>query len=330
MKICIYGLGAIGGAIGARLALAGYAVSAVARGATLQAVRARGLTLESGAADALARNTVTIQASDEPAALGVQDVVVIAVKTTGLADVARRIAPLLGPQTTVLSAMNGVPWWFFHGLPGAPAGMRLESVDAGGAISRAIAPGCVVGSVTHMSAAVREPGVVRLIAGNGIILGEPDGGSSERLQAIARALGEAGFDVTLSDCIQRDIWFKLWGNMTMNPVSAITGATADRILDDVDVRNFMSNAMVEAAAIGARIGLPIDADPEERHAVTRKLGAFRTSMLQDAEAGRALELDALVGSVVEIGRQVQVPTPWINALAGLARLQAQVRGLYPS
>lgn len=329
MRFCVVGLGAIGGLFAARLARAGHPVSAVARGATLEAVRRDGLTLIEGPAGQETTNRVAIHAAATPAELGEQDVVIIAVKTTGLPGVARDIAPLLGPQTTVLSAMNGVPWWFFHGLDPKLGDIRMPSVDPDGTISRAIPAGQVVGCVTHLSANVPAPGTVRCVAGNRLIIGEPAGGTATpRAMAIAAALREAGFELEEAPVIQQEIWFKLWGNMTVNPISALTGATGDRILDDEHVRNFMSRCMLEAAQIGSRIGLPIDIQPEQRHAVTRKLGAFRTSMLQDVEAGRPVELDALVASVIEIGRQVDVPTPNIEALFGLARLAARSRGLY--
>lgn len=329
MKICVYGLGAIGGLFAAKLAAAGHSISAVARGSTLQAVRQHGLRIENAASQG-EYASYPIHADEDPSKLGPQDVVIISVKTTALGNIAEKIKPLLGANTTVVSAMNGIPWWFFHGLNGAPAGLKLESVDPQGCISKAIPAHHVVGCVTHLAATTPEPGVVRQVAGNALILGEPSGTSSPRLQAISNAFDTAGFDTTATDSIQREIWFKLWGNMTMNPMSAITGATGDRILDDIYVRNFLSHAMLEAAAIGAAIGLPIALAPEERHAVTRKLGAFRTSMLQDAEAGRMLELDALIAAVIEIGQQVQVATPWIESLFGVARLQARVRGLYPA
>lgn len=327
MKVCIYGLGAIGGLFAARLAAAGHEVGAVARGRTLQAVREHGLR-EFGNDGAV--RSWRIHAEEDPTKLGPQDLVIIAVKTTALAEIAPQVAPLLGPDTAVLSAMNGIQWWFFNGLAGAPAGLRLDSVDPAGAISAAIPASRVLGCVVHAATRVPEPGALQQVAGNGMIVGEPNGDSNTaRVREVADALRAAGFDTTLSDRIQRDVWFKLWGNMTVNPVSAITGAPSDRILADDYVRNFMSQAMHEAAAIGSRIGIPIEQAPEERHAVTRALGSFRTSMLQDAQAGRMLELDALVAAVIEIGKQVDVPTPWIEALFGIARLQARVRGLYP-
>ena len=324
MKICIYGAGAIGGWIGARLAALGEPVSVVARGATLVALQTHGLRLQQ--AEGLLQ--MPVQAADNAAALGVQDLVVVAVKAPALAEVARGIAPLLGPHTLVLTAMNGVPWWFFQGFGGAYAGTALKAVDASGAIAAAIPARHVVGCVVHASCALQAPGVVQHHFGNKLILGEPSGQQTERAKALAALLKRAGFEAPLSEQIQRDTWYKLWGNMTVNPVSALTGATTDLILDDPLVRDFISQVMREAKEIGARIGIPIDQQPEDRHAVTRKLGAFKTSMLQDVEAGKPVELDALVTVVQELGVLTAVPTPFTDALLGLARLQARVKGLY--
>ncbi|HMN20968.1 MAG TPA: 2-dehydropantoate 2-reductase [Ottowia sp.] len=330
-EICIYGAGAIGGWLGARLAAQGARVSAVARGATLAALRARGLTLrETGERGAQAERAFAVQASDLPADLGVQDLVIVAVKAPAMAEVARHITPLLGPDTTVLTAMNGVPWWFLQGFGGPHAGARLESVDPGGAIAQAIDARRVIGGVVHASCSVDEPGVIRRHFGNGLIVGEPAGGDTPRLQALAALLRQAGFDTTVSPQIQKDVWYKLWGNMTINPISAFTGATADRILDDELARGFVSAVMLEAREIGARIGVPIEQTPEDRHQVTRKLGAFTPSMLQDVRAGRPVELDALVASVRELGQLTGVATPFTDALLGLARLHARVHGLYPA
>jgi 2-dehydropantoate 2-reductase len=325
MKVCIVGAGAIGGFIGARLAAAGTAeVSAIARGATLQALRTHGWRLRQ--ANLLIE--APANASDDAQDLGPMDLVVIAVKGPALPAVAANIAPLLGPHTIVLPAMNGVPWWFGQGiatLGDAP----LDSVDPGGAISAAIPRRHVLGCVVHASAATLEPGLVQHRMGQGLIVGEPEGGDSARARQVADLLGGAGFDVTLSSDIRYDIWYKLWGNLTMNPVSALTGATIDRLLDDPLVRRFCSNAMVEAAAVGARIGCAVDQSPEDRHAVTRKLGSFKTSMLQDVEAGRAIELDSIVTAVHEMARRVGVATPNIDALLGLTRLFGRTHGLYP-
>ncbi len=329
-KIAIYGAGAIGGWLAARLAEKGADISVVARGATLDALRQQGLRLWEKGADGVERESVhAVRASAEPAELGVQDLVIVAVKAPGMADVARRLGPLLGPETVVLTAMNGVPWWFLQGFGGAIAGQPLQSVDPGGAITRAIAPHHVVGGVVHASCAVDAPGVIRHHFGQGLIIGEPVGGESARVQALAALLQEAGFEATVSPQIQKDVWYKLWGNMTVNPVSALTGATADRIMDDDLVRAFISAVMLEAREIGARMGLPISQEPEDRHVVTRKLGAFTPSMLQDVRTGKPVEIDALVSAVRELGILTQVPTPLTDALLGLARLHARVHGLYP-
>lgn len=327
-KVCIYGAGAIGGWLGGALAQAGCELGAVARGHTLQALREQGLVLVHGQE----RTSVAVHAEEDPAALGVQDLVVIAVKAPGMADVARRIAPLIGPQTLVLTAMNGVPWWFLAG--GVDPGLRgrqLKAVDPDGTIARAIPTEQVIGAVVHASCSLDAPGVVRRHFGNSIIVGEPmallGAEPTPRLLALAALLRAGGLEVKVSDHIQRDAWYKLWGNMTMNPISAITGATTDRILGDELVRSFVTAVMLEAKEIGARIGLPIADSPEDRHQVTLKLGAFKTSMLQDMEAGKPLELDALVGAVRELGVLCGSRTPFTDALLGLARLQARERGL---
>jgi 2-dehydropantoate 2-reductase len=235
-------------------------------------------------------------------------------------------------HTRVLAAMNGVPWWFFEDLPGPCHGLVLQSVDPGGAVRALLPAGRVLGCVVHASATAPGPGEVRPVMGQGLVIGEAGTAADEgaSLQNVAAVLERAGFDVTRSAQVQREVWFKLWGNMTMNPVSALTGAPCDRILDDELVRGFCSAVMREAQAIGAAFGIPIDQAPEARHAVTRKLGSFKTSMLQDAEAGRPLELDALLGAVREIGAHLGQATPNIDALFGLVRLMARQRGLYPA
>ncbi len=323
-KVGIYGAGAIGGWIGGRLAAAGCRVSAVARGATVTALTRDGLRLSEGGVETVQ----PVRASASPTELGQQDLLVIAVKAPALLEVARHVKPLIGPDTVVLTAMNGVPWWFFQGFGGRFENTRLSAVDASGEIGAAIAAASVIGCVVHASCSVAAPGVIRHHFGNGLIIGEPSGASSERVAQLAALLGRAGFDASVSDQIQKDIWYKLWGNMTVNPISALTGATTDLILGDELVRGFVSSVMLEAKEIGARIGIPIQQQPEDRHAITRKLGAFKTSMLQDVEAGKAVELDALVTVVKELGALTGVPTPFTDALLGLARLHARVRGLY--
>jgi 2-dehydropantoate 2-reductase len=300
----------------------------VARGATLEALRGRGLRF---AGDGGAEDSVPIRASADPAELGPQDLVVLAVKATALADAAPRLAPLLGPSTVVLPAMNGVPWWFFSGI-GRELGLEgraLASVDPSGSIAAAIPVSRVLGCVVHIGASCPEPGLVRALPLRRLILGEPSGERTPRLEAVAGVLRGAGFEVEATDRIQREIWYKLWGNMTMNPLSALTGATMDRLLDDPLVARFCVDVMSEARRVGARIGCPIEQTEADRMAISRTLGAFKTSMLQDVEAGRPVELDALVSSVREIGALVGEPTPSIDTLLGLARLHARVRGLYP-
>ena len=325
MKVCIYGAGAIGGWMGVKLARAGCEVSVIARGATLDAIRAHGLRLHEGD-ETLA---VPVRCSASPAEFGVQDLVVVAVKAPAMTEVAKAIGPLIGPGTLVLTAMNGVPWWFFEGFGGKHAGTRLKAVDADGSIARAVPAKHIVGCVVHASCSLEGPGEVRRHFGNKLIVGEPSGERTPRVQELAQLFEKAGFETVLSEQIQKDAWYKLWGNMTMNPISAITGATTDRVLDDELVRGFIGKVMLEAKEIGERVGIPIAQQPEDRHQVTRKLGAFKTSMLQDVEAGKAVELDALVTVVKELGELTGVATPYTDVLLGLARLHARVRGLYP-
>ncbi len=342
MKVCIVGLGAIGGLMagwmGLHLPPGRVRLSALARGATLAAVREHGLVLE----DAVGVRAVPIEASDDAAALGAQDLVILAVKGPALPAVLPALRVLVGPQTQLLTAMNGVPWWFFDGLAPPHRGLTLHSVDPGGAARAALPSAQVIGGVVHLSSAGVAPGRVRHVHGRALILGRAVGvpGASNApaaheatdtaLQAVAGLLQASGFETTVSGCIQREVWFKLSGNLTMNPVSALTGATLDRMLGDPLVRHFCSAVMREAQAIGAVIGVPIAGDPEARHAVTAKLGPVRTSMLQDLQAGRPLEIDALVGAVQEIGRHLGLATPNTDALLGLTRLMARERGLYPN
>ena len=324
MKVCIVGAGAIGSCIGAKIAHSrGAQVSALARGDTLRALKTFGWRMQ--AAKEVIQAPVHASASAEK--LGQQDVVILAVKGQALTSVARDIAPLLGAETIVVPAMNGVPWWFCAGLPGFE--QPLDSVDPGGVATTAISRQRVVGCVVHFNAAVVEPGLVQHRAGNRLIIGEATGGSSERVTRLADVLSSAGFEVLQSANVRYDIWYKLWGNLTMNPVSALTGATIDKIQGDPLVKAFCSRAMREAALVGASIGCSIDQTPDDRHAITARLGAFKTSMLQDVEARRPIELDGIVTVVYEIARRQNIDTPAIDALLGLTRLFGRQHGLYP-
>jgi 2-dehydropantoate 2-reductase len=323
MKVAVVGLGAVGGLVAARLAEAGHEVSGLARGQTLARVAERGLIVDSAGKRSVSRIAVAADA----AALGPQELVVVALKAPALAALAPQIAELLGPSGVVLPAMNGVPWWF---MPAAsPEEPPLESVDPGGRLLAALPVERVLGCVVHLSASCPEPGLVRHGFGERLIVGEPGGGESARVRAVCAVLAGAGFQAEASTDVRREVWYKLWGNMTMNPVSALTGAESTAILDDPLVHAFMMRTMAEAAAIGERIGCPISQSGEERMGLARLLGSFKTSMLQDALAGRPIELDALVTAVHEIGEQVDVATPNIGALLGLTRLMARERGLYP-
>jgi 2-dehydropantoate 2-reductase len=334
-KITVVGMGAIGGLfaawLGTRVPAGHIQLSALARGQTLTALQQNGLVwTDTSATGDTTEHRVTLNASDNAATLGPQDLVIVSVKGPAMPGVAQQIRPLLAPHTVVLVAMNGVPWWFFDGLGGECAGLALRTVDPDGLTAQALPTAHVLGCVVHASATAPQPGRVERIKNNQLIIGEPQGGVSPRVQAVATLLEQAGFAVKQSDRIQQDIWFKLWGNMTMNPVSALTGAPCDQILDDPLVRAYCSAVMREAQAIGQRIGCGIAQEPDDRHAVTRKLGSFKTSMLQDVEAGRPVELDALVAVVREIGQHLGLATPNIDALLGLTRLMARTRGLYPA
>ena len=331
MKIAVVGLGAVGGLIAARLAAAGFEVCALARGPTLAAVRAHGLRLVLGGE----QRVVRIVASDDAQALGTQDLVIVALKGPALAAAAASLQPMLGPQTSVMPAMNGVPWWFLDAAPADAAlgDRRLASIDPDGRIAAALPIGRVLGCVVHLTCSSPEPGLIRHGFGDRLIVGEPGGSpsgrASARVDAVCAALAGAGFQAEASAAIRQAIWYKLWGNMTMNPVSALTGAESHHIIDDPLVLAYMLATMEEARHIGARIGCTTGQSGEERMAIARELGAFKTSMLQDCLAGRPLELDALVGAVHEIGTRLGLAMPNIGALLGLTRLMARERGLYP-
>ena len=323
LRICIFGAGAIGGWLGVLLAEAGHEVSMVARGAHLDAIREHGCRLE------IDGRVVTqhVRASAQPADLGEQDYVVLATKTHALAAAAASVAPLLGRDTALVSTMNGVPWWFLHAVGGPARGARLTSIDPDGAIGRALDPARVLGVVIHASSAVAAPGVIRKGGGNRVIIGEPDGSMSARLERLHAALRAAGLGSETTRSICAEIWAKLIGNLNFNPISALVETTTDRLIAHPDAYALCVETMREALAIADKLGLRIDITPEQRIAVTAELGAIRSSMLQDLDNRKPLEIDALVAAPCEIGRLVGVPTPHIDAVLALIRLKAALLGL---
>jgi len=325
MKICIYGAGAVGGLIAGRLAQAGQDVSVVARGAQLTAILGHGLRIESEGRQA----TVRLMANNDPERLGAQDLVIVAVKGQNLPEVAANISPLLGADTAIVTAMNGVPWWFFDRLAFGGGKLHLESLDPGGALARAMPTDRIVGCVVHLSASTPEPGLIRHTMGKRLILGEPGGRNTARTQAIVDALLAAGFEAEASGFIEKDFWVKLLGNVSFNPASALTLATADRLRADRHVKDYMVAIMRECLAIGRAVGVDADIDPEARIDMARHLGVFKTSMLQDLEAGKRLEIDGLLTGTLEIARKAGVPAPFTESLMGLIRLRAESTGQYP-
>lgn len=323
MKIAVVGAGAIGGWLAVRLAQAGENVSLLARGRTLEAIKARGLTLVSGSQT----EQVRFLASDNADELGAQDLIIVGVKGPAMTEVAPSVAAMMHAETAVLPAMNGILWWFTDGVDGTLSGSTLESIDPGGRIAALIPPAHVLGCVVHASCSTRAPGEIVHTQGKRLIIGEPRHGQTQRLERVCQRLSDAGLTIEPSRHIQTDVWFKLWGNMTMNPISALTGALTNQILDDELVRRFALGVMSEASELGARIGCPIRESGEDRMALTRKLGGIKTSMLQDVEAGRRLEIDALLAAPREIAAKVGLATPTMDALHGLVRLYARIHSL---
>ena len=324
MKICIYGAGAVGGLIAGRLAQAGHEVSVVARGAQLTAIRKDGLRILHEEKQTVAN----LKAHSNPASLGPQDYVIVAVKGQSLPEVAAAIAPLLGPGTSIVTAMNGVPWWFFDRLAFGGGKLRLESLDPGSKLGAAMPTSRLVGCVVHLAASTPEPGLIHHNMGKRLILGEPGGRNTARTQAIVDALKAAGFEAEASGFIEKDFWVKLLGNISFNPVAALTLATANRLIADEYVKAYMVAIMRECLAIGRAVGVDADIDPEARMEMARRLGAFKPSTLQDMEAGKSLEIDGLLIGTLEIARKAGVAAPFTESLAGLARLRAESTGQY--
>jgi 2-dehydropantoate 2-reductase len=320
MKICIFGAGAIGGLLGVKLARSGHDISFVARGAHLEALRRDGATLLTDGH----RHTVQAACSDDPAELGPQDLVILATKATAASDAARAMAALLGQSTAIVTAMNGVPFWYFHKLPGKWAELRLASVDPDGAQWDGIGPDRAIGCVVYAAGEIASPGVIRHISGKRFILGEIDGTATPRIRRIAEAFTAAGFDAPVSANIRAEIWGKLWGNLSFNPVSALTHATLDVLATDANSRPALRTMMEEAAEVARRLGVSLPMSVDTRIEMASRVGAHKTSMLQDLERGRPLEVDALLGAVVEMARLVGATTPMCDTILGLVRQRARV------
>jgi 2-dehydropantoate 2-reductase len=325
MKFCIYGAGAIGGLIGAHLARAGEDVTLIARGPHLAAMRERGLKVTGHGGDFTVRPRVT----EDPAEAGPQDYVVVALKAHAVAGVADKMAPLLGPKTAVVMAVNGVPWWYFHGVDGALKDRRIPLVDPGDAQWRHIGPKRVIGCVVYPAAEVLAPGELRHVENDRFSLGEPDDTKSERVLALSRAFVAAGFKAPVKSDIRTEIWVKLWGNVAFNPISALTGGTLKSIGEDPDTRAVARAVMNEAEAIANKLGITMPIAVEKRIDGATAVGDHKTSMLQDFERGRPVELDAVVGAVAELGRLVGQPTPMIDLMFALTKHKAIRAGLYP-
>jgi 2-dehydropantoate 2-reductase len=318
MRICIVGAGAIGGMIAARLAHVGHEVTVIVRGANLDAVRRNGgmkLIWEDGT-----EILGPVRATDSPAEAGTQDCVILALKAHQLRPLLGQMPALLAEHTSIVTMQNGIPFWYFHRHGGEYEGRTVESVDPGGELIAALGAVRIIGSIVYPASELIAPGVVRHIEGNRFTLGEPDGSDSERIRAIAGAMRDAGFKAPISNDIRSEIWLKLWGNVIFNPVSALTHATLEDICRFPLTRELAAKVMAEAQAIGEKLGVKFKVSIDKRIAGAEAIGAHKTSMLQDVEAGRALELDALVGSVVEMGRITGLPTPHIDAVYACAKL----------
>ncbi len=321
MKICIVGAGAIGGMLGAKLALAGHAVSLILRGANLASVRANGLTLIEANGDQLLVHPACV--SDVLTGPGPQDLVILALKAHQVAAVAPDLHHLLRSGTRIVTMQNGIPWWYFYKLAGPWQGMQLTSVDPDGAIAHHLDAERVIGCVVYPASEVVRPGVVRVIEGNRFSLGEPDGSDSADVRAISAAFKGAGFRAPISNDIRSEIWLKVWGNLSFNPISALTHATLQEICQFGPTRALAATMMTEAQHVGEKLGARFKLSLEQRIAGAEAVGAHKTSMLQDVEQGRPLELQALVGSVLELGRITDTPTPAIDAVYAMASLMAR-------
>jgi 2-dehydropantoate 2-reductase len=322
MRIAVFGIGAVGGCVAARLALAGADVAVVARGATLAAIREHGLTLRYRGTE----QTAAIRAVADPAELGPQDAVIVCTKAYSLASAAPAVAPLLGPETAIVPTQNGIPWWYFHRAGPPFEGEPVTAVDPQGVLLRALPPERVVGCVTYVAASVPRPGVVEQVSSGRFVLGEPDGSTSARIEPIAAALRRGDFEIVVTDRIRDAVWMKLWGNVALNSVSALTLARVGEMATNPGTRRVMTLMMEEMRGVAGKLGVRLEMDVEARLDQAARLGGFKTSMLQDMEAGRPLEIDALVGAVSEFGRRLGVPTPTIDVVEALLRVRAATAG----
>lgn len=323
-KICIYGAGAIGGYLGAQLALAGEDVTLIARGPHLAAMQANGVKLLIEGKERIAHPRCTA----DPAELEPQDYIFITLKAPSVPGIVEKLPPLMGPLTAIVSAVNGIPWWYFYQLPGPWENHQLDSIDPGGQQWRLIGPERAIGCVVYPAAEVTAPGVIQHVEGNRFTLGEPNGEKSERTTRLSQILKQAGFKAPVRDNIRDDIWVKLWGNLAFNPLSALTTATLDVIASDPGTKAVARAMMEEAQTIGEKLGAHFRVNIDRRIAGAEAVGAHKTSMLQDLERGRSMEIDALVTVVQELGRLVEVPTPTIDVVLALVKQRAQVAGCY--
>ncbi|HEY0204896.1 MAG TPA: 2-dehydropantoate 2-reductase [Acetobacteraceae bacterium] len=323
MKICIYGAGAIGGYVGAQLAGAGADVSLVARGPHLKAMRENGLKLRIGGEE----KVVKVNATDDPAELGPQDYIFVALKAHSIPGVVDAMQPLISNRTSVVTAVNGVPYWYFHQHGGELSGTRLESVDPGGKQWSGLGPERAIGCVVYPATEMVEPGVIQHIYGDKFPLGEPSGEKTDRVQALSEAMEHAGLRAPVLDRIRDEIWLKLWGNLCFNPISALTHATLDVITEDPGTRAVAKAMMLEGQAIAEHLGIRFRVDVERRINGAGAVGAHKTSMLQDLERGRAMEIGALVGVVQELGQLTGLPTPTLDVVLALVTQRARIAGL---
>ncbi len=321
MKIAVVGAGAIGGYLGAKLALAGEDVTFIARNQNLAAIDAHGfrLILEDGSE----QHAETARAVQKMADAGPQDAVLLTVKAHQVRDLLPELRALFGPKTMVVTMINGLPWWYFHRLAGPYEGRRLESVDPGGTLAEGIEPDRIIGSVVYPATELVAPGVVRVIEGNRFTLGELDGSRSARIEALSQTFMRAGFKSPVARDIRSEIWIKLWGNLSLNPISALSHATLQDICRFPLTRTLVERMMTEGQAVAEKLGVVFKVSLAQRIAGAEAIGAHKTSMLQDVEHGRALELEALVGAVVELGRLTDTPTPYIDAVYAVTRLLGQ-------